>query len=102
MVAALAVTALILSFLALLVACGCLVLLLAKRFSTHRVQYVHAPVQDTQVEWELPPDVDYSSGEPVITPRPPTRMSMADEARRRELDEAERALEREAADLDFE
>lgn len=99
---ALALAAFVLSLVALLVAGGCLVLLLAKRFSTHRVQYIHAPVQDTQIEWEVPPDVDYSSGEPVITPRPASRMSLADEARRRSLDEAEAALEREAADLDFE
>lgn len=44
------IAALILSLFAFAISSGCLILLLAKRFSTHRVEYLHPPT--TTVEYE--------------------------------------------------
>lgn len=98
------VAALILSLCAFLMSAGSLVLLLAKRFSTHKIEFVNAPQQgDTQVIWEQNPFGGMYDDAP-LTPRPqqPQKpMTVAEEERLARLDREERALEAQAAALNI-
>ena len=84
------IAALVLSTISLLASCACLVLLLAKRFSTHRVEYVTPSPTDTFVEEELsaaPPGEDPT---PPVPAQAPKRWTLEQYQRQAALQELER------------